>query len=1325
VVQKKSEARKLFAKLVWALSLCVSLGFGHAATLEWDRNPETNVIGYRVYVGRVSRLYDSVLDIGDQSSTQVPTSPGTTYFAVTAYDSDGLESDYSEEVFYTLPGGNTAPSASSDNYVAAKNTTLNVSVALGVLANDSDADGNALTATLSSGPSHGAVTLNSDGSFSYSPAIGFVGADSFAYQASDGIESSAVTTVNVTVDGTPDNRAPVSQSDVYTTLKNTPLNVNAAAGVLANDMDPDGDVFIADLQVAPSHGVVILSVDGSFLYTPATGFSGSDSFIYIAFDGIDVSAGAVVTINVTEPEITNTPPVAQADTYVTVKSTPLNVAAALGVLANDTDIDGNPLTAALVNSPGHGSVTLNANGSFIYTPNASYTGTDTFRYRANDGTANSATVTVTITINPPPNSVPVAATDNYSMAKNTTLNVTTAGGVLANDTDADGNNLTALLVVSPTHGTLTLNANGSFSYTPTAGYSGTDNFGYRARDSVTNSATAIVVITILNNVPVARANTYTVTKNTTLNVNTASGVLANDTDSDGDALTAALVSSPANGTLSLNSNGSFLYTPTSGYNGSDSFVYRASDGSATSNAIVTITVNNTSPIALGDSYSAAKNTSLTIAAAAGVLANDADANGDSLTAALVTAPAHGIVALNANGSFVYTPAANYTGNDSFVYRASDGSATANATATLTIVNGAPVAQADSYVTSMNTALSAAAPGVLANDTDANSDSLTATLINSPTHGSLTLNANGSFLYTPATGFTGTDTFGYRANDGSAVSATAFVTLTVNAVPHTNSPPTPQPDAYSTTRNVPLNVPPSSGVLMNDTDVDGNTLSATLLTSPAHGTVALSPAGGLSYSPATGFVGVDTFQYLAGDGAASASATVTITINEEWRNAPPAAQPDEFATSENTPLNVSWASRLLANDIDVDGDTLTAVQMSSPSHGNVTLNPNGTLVYTPAAGFYGVDHFDYTAFDGTDHSAPTRVTITVTEQPDSTNSAPNAEPENYFTSKNSQLNVPATSGVLLNDSDAEGNPLTAMLLISTTYGTLVLNPDGGFVYTPSANFTGTDSFVYQASDGTSGSPTRRVTITVLAGLFDTTACTTCFAGLDEVLASRSNAFAAVIAARRSVPTNATCPQYHVLVFQTLSRSLVTFHDTAADHALSLAADCVVSELQDEVNARLAYTATLAPSKFTTQASNYLNLARQNLGSIHGAADNVVRAKYFATVVSALLRVEKAIASGDLAPASLVGKSLACLLTDGGRPFQSTFSFSNGSFVFVDAAGTPLGTGTYSFARTAYNGASLNLHFDTYAPGESTSFVMKFSRARNRMTGSKMRGYFTVE
>src|SRR5205807_620197 len=145
------------------------------------------------------------------------------------------------------------------------------------------------------------------------------------------------------------------------------------------------------------------------------------------------------------------------------------------------------------------------------------------------------------------------------------------------------------------------------------------------------------------------------------------------------------------------------YTPPSGYTGSDSFTYHASDGSATSSATVTITVNaavNTPPVATADSYNAIEDTPLVISTAAtGVLANDTDVDGDTLTATVATNPTHGTLALTAHGSFTYTPAANYTGADSFTYTASDGhsgSATATVSLTIAAVNDAPVAVADSY-----------------------------------------------------------------------------------------------------------------------------------------------------------------------------------------------------------------------------------------------------------------------------------------------------------------------------------------------------------------------------------------------------------------------------------------------------------------------------------------------------------------------------------------------------------------------------------------------------------------------------------------------------
>jgi VCBS repeat-containing protein len=271
------------------------------------------------------------------------------------------------------------------------------------------------------------------------------------------------------------------------------------------------------------------------------------------------------------------------------------------VLGNDTDAEGSALTAALVAGPTKGTLTLNANGSFTYTPNANVNGSDSFTYRANDSSLNSNTATVTITITPVADA-PVAANDSYSTNEDTPLNIATPG-VLANDTDADGNPITAALVTGPTKGTLTLNANGSFLYTPNPNVNGSDSFTYRANDGSLNSNNATVTITInaVNDPPVAVIDSYNVTQDTPLTVS-APGVLANDTDIEGSALSAVQVTAPANGTLTFNANGGFTYTPAAGYSGTDSFTYKANDGSADSN-IVTVTITVASA-GLGDTTAA-------------------------------------------------------------------------------------------------------------------------------------------------------------------------------------------------------------------------------------------------------------------------------------------------------------------------------------------------------------------------------------------------------------------------------------------------------------------------------------------------------------------------------------------------------------------------------------------------------------------------------------------------------------------------------------------------------------------------------------------------
>src|SRR5439155_1724650 len=197
--------------------------------------------------------------------------------------------------------------------------------------------------------------------------------------------------------------------------------------------------------------------------------------------------------------------------------------------------------------------------------------------------------------------------------------------------------LSAVLVSGPSHGTLSLNSNGSFSYTPSANYNGSDSFVYKVNDGTADSnlATVSLTITAVNDAPVATAESYTTAEDTALTVNAASGLLTDATDIDGDPLTAVLDRRPSVDALTLNSDGPFSYTPAVNYNGGDSFTYKVNDGTADSNLAtvgLTITAVNDAPVATAESYTTAEDTSLTVNAATGVLANATDIDGDPLTA---------------------------------------------------------------------------------------------------------------------------------------------------------------------------------------------------------------------------------------------------------------------------------------------------------------------------------------------------------------------------------------------------------------------------------------------------------------------------------------------------------------------------------------------------------------------------------------------------------------------------------------------------------------------------------------------------------------------
>ena len=388
------------------------------------------------------------------------------------------------------------------------------------------------------------------------------------------------------------NKAPEVVADTYQVNEDAGLSVSAPAGVLANDLDSDGDSLQALLQTGPTNGSLTFNADGSFTYLPNADFNGTDSFTYIANDGNKLSVPGTVTVTVLP---TNDAPIATPDNgYAVDEDEVLTIDVAAGVLANDDDIDQNEtLTAHLITDAANGTVSLNDDGSFSYTPDENFNGVDTFEYVANDGELDSNPVLVTLTVNPV-NDKPTGVADSYNVLEDGILSVDVSSGVLANDIDVENDPLSGLRFLVPQNGELDFNSDGSFTYTPNADFNGTDFFSYLPDDGSGISFPAVTVtlnVTPQNDAPVATNETFTVNENGVLVIDAANSVLNNDDDIDGDSLTAMLTSSPANGSLVFNDDGTFTYTPDPDFFGADSFTYQATDGVAVSaTAVVNIDV---------------------------------------------------------------------------------------------------------------------------------------------------------------------------------------------------------------------------------------------------------------------------------------------------------------------------------------------------------------------------------------------------------------------------------------------------------------------------------------------------------------------------------------------------------------------------------------------------------------------------------------------------------------------------------------------------------------------------------------------------------------
>jgi len=922
-------------------------------------------------------------------------------------------------VTITVTPTNDTPVAEDDAETVAEDGVLNASV----VGNDDAPDGE--LPTLVSSTSNGTLVFNPDGTYTYTPNADFNGTDSFVYEVCDDVAPFACDQATVTITVTPTNDTPVAEDDSETVVEDGTLS----ASVNGNDTAPDGE--LPTLVSSTTNGTLIFNPDGTYTYTPDPNFNGTDSFVYEICDDADLTIcdPATVTIIVTP---VNDIPLAADDN----ETTPEDVSITSTVINNDTAPDGELPT--LVSNPPNGSLTFNPDGTYTYTPNANFNGVDIFVYEICDDltptVCDQATVTITITA---VNDLPVAEDDSEIVAEDSSINAT----VNTNDSAPDGELPT--LVSSPSNGTLVFNADGTYSYTPDPNFNGVDSFDYEICDdadpTICDPATVTITVTSTNDLPIATDDFETVLEDGTL----TSTVNPNDISPDGEL--PSLVSTTSNGTLVFNADGTYTYTPNPNFNGVDSFVYEICDDidpTICDQATVTITVSpvNDVPSAIDDNEVTNEDTPLT-----GVTVSPNDIAPDGELPTLVSTTSNGALVFNADGTYTYTPNANFNGVDSFVYEICDDANPTvcdQATVTITVnpVNDLPVANDDAETTPEDTLLS----GVTVSTNDIAPDGELPTLVSSPANGTLTFLADGSYTYLPNTDFNGVDSFVYEICDdvNPTICDQATATITVTPV---NDVPVATDDFASVAEDGVLN----SVVFLNDSAPDGETFA--LVSGPSNGTLVFNPDGTYTYTPNPNFNGVDTFVYeICDDVAPFACSQATVTINVLPVNDIPVTADDTEVVNEDGVLN----STVITNDASPDGEL--PVLVSGPSNGTLLWNGDGTYTYTPNPDYNGPDSFVYETCDDVNPTICDVATVNITVLP--VNDIPIANDDVASVTEDGVLN-----NTVINNDFAPDGELPVNIVTPPTNGVLTWIGDGTYSYTPFANFTGADTFVYEVCD----------------------------------------------------------------------------------------------------------------------------------------------------------------------------------------------------------------------------------------------------------------------
>ncbi|MFW1471949.1 tandem-95 repeat protein [Vibrio parahaemolyticus] len=817
-----------------------------------------------------------------------------------------------------------------------------------VLGNDMfEGDDKVVSLDTNNGPANGTVSVNPDGSVTYTPNDNYHGADSFTYIVTSGGVSES-TTVNVDV--TPVNDAPVAKDDIATTQEDTVVTID----VLPNDSDVDGDKLSIESASVPKEQGTVEVVDGKLVFTPAENFNGDAEITYTVTDGqLTDEAKVTVTVNPVDDA-----PTIKVDAVESITEDAVNTDTVVASLTvRDTDTPEDQLTVSLEN---------NSNGYFVLVGNEvklTQAGVDA----VNNDELNLKDLTISASVS---DGVNPTANDSDSLVVNRVNDAPTVENAIADqelsedfatytidlnevfkDTDSSlefsvsGNNSIQISIV-----------NGVATINPTADWNGSEILTFTATDPSGESVSQTVNFKVAPVVDI-EADSTNVVEDTPTIIN----VLGNDTFEGKDKVVSLdAENGPKNGTVIVNNDGTVTYTPNDNYVGKDTFTYIVTSGGVSESTTVEVNVTpvNDAPVAKDDIATTQEDTAVTI----DVLPNDTDVDGDKLSIQSASVPeAQGKVEI-VDGKLVFTPAENFNGDAEITYTVTDGALTDQATVKVTVnaVNDTPVVESNiadqalaedftPYTIDLNTAFSDVdnVDGELTFSVSGNSNIQVAIV-------------NGIATITPTADWNGSETLTFTATDPSGESISQTVNFTV----------APVADIVADSVTVVEDTPTIIKVLGNDTfEGDDKVVSLDTNNGPANGTVSINPDGSVTYTPNDNYHGTDSFTYIVTSGGVSESTTVSVDVTPV--NDAPVAKDDIATTQEDTAVTID----VLSNDTDVDGDKLSIQSATVPeAQGKVEI-VDGKLVFTPAENFNGQAEITYTVTDGqlTDEA---KVTVTV-------------------------------------------------------------------------------------------------------------------------------------------------------------------------------------------------------------------------------------------------------------------------------------------------------------------------------------------------------------